>query len=109
MAVKPWLGAMKAPSDYKAPKGPCSEPKASLSLEYVYGYRAKDMKNNCRLLKNGKIVYNAAALGIVMDIEKNTQKFFDDHGDDVTSIAVHPDGVLVATGELQPKGSLPKI
>jgi echinoderm microtubule-associated protein-like 6 len=48
-------------------------------------------------------VYNAAALGIVFDTENNTQTFFNNHTDDIISMDMHPDGVLVATGELGPK------
>ena len=58
------------------------------------------MRNNLRYLKNGSIVYNAAALGIVLDINKNVQSFFNLHTDDITAIAVHPDGITVATGEV---------
>ena len=64
---------------------------AKLELEYCHGYRAKDCRNNLRYLANGKIVYHAAALGITMDQNKNTQKFFDQHGDDITAMALHPD------------------
>ena len=34
-----------------------------------------------------------------MDIQKNTQRFFTKHKDDVTAIAVIPDSGIVATGE----------
>ena len=46
MAVKPWLGAIKEPSDYKAIRAPSEAPNINLNLEYVYGYRAKDCRNN---------------------------------------------------------------
>ena len=72
MAVKPWLGAMIAPTDYKEGKMETKPPKAALELDYVHGYRAKDMRNNVRYLKDGSIVYNAAALGIVLDQNSNT-------------------------------------
>ena len=71
MAVKPWMGAMKAPTDFVPPKGPNKAPGANLELEYCYGYRAKDCRNNLRYLKDGKIVYHAAALGIVLDPKTN--------------------------------------
>lgn len=74
MAVKPWMGAMKAPTDFDkdAYTKPGRAPQANLELEYCYGYRAKDCRNNLRYLKDGKIIYHAAALGIVLDIKKNT-------------------------------------
>lgn len=47
MAVKPWLGAIKAPSDYLGFKGSqLSRPEVKIELDYVYGYRAKDSRNN---------------------------------------------------------------
>ena len=57
-------------------------------------------------MKSGSIVYHAAALGIVLDPENNTQRFFDKHIDDITSFDVHPDDETVATGEIGPKPSI---
>ncbi len=72
MAVKPWLGAIKAPSDFVKSNNMNKAPRTSLELEYVYGYRAKDCRNNLKQLKNNRLVYHAAALGIVLDIDTNT-------------------------------------
>ena len=54
-------------------------------------------------MRNGNLVYNAAALGIVLDIETNTQKYFNKHNDDITAIDMAPDGFTIATGELGAK------
>jgi microtubule-associated protein-like 6 len=48
------------------------KPNARLEIDFVYGYRVKDCRNNLRYLKNGDIVYNVAALGVVMNISKHT-------------------------------------
>jgi microtubule-associated protein-like 6 len=104
MAIQPWLGAIKAPTGWvKPPLNQNKAPNVDLQLEYVHGYRSKDMRNNLKYLKNGNVVYNAAALGIVLDIASNTQKFFNLHTDDITAMDVHPDGIMVATGEIGPK------
>ncbi len=50
MAVKPWLGAIKEPTDFKPLRFPDEKPNVTLTLEYVYGYRAKDCRNNIRIL-----------------------------------------------------------
>lgn len=73
-ACKPWLGAIKAPSDFDAKKFKNNSklPKVALHKEYIWGYRCKDTRNNIRFLENGKIVYHAAAVGIVLDTESNT-------------------------------------
>ena len=45
----------------------------------------------------------SAGVGVVMDPKKNTQSFHMSHKDDIMSIAVHPNGKIVATGEIGPK------
>jgi len=73
MAVLPWLGAIKEPTSFKEPdRNHDKAPKANLELEYCFGYRAKDCRNNLRYLADGKVVYNAAGLGVVLDPKKNT-------------------------------------
>ena len=74
-------------------------PKVSLRLQYVYGYRAKNSKNNISYLKDGSIAYHAAALGIVHDKKTNSQRFFNKHKHEIVAIAFHPDGIRVATGD----------
>ncbi len=124
MAVKPWVGAIKEPTySYYKDKNQSSEPPITIEPEFVYGYRSKDQRNNVRFLANGKLLYNAAALGnnyfiivlinmfyyqkgIVHDLKANTQKFFNKHIDDIISLDLHPDGITVATGELGPKPSI---
>jgi len=44
MAVKPWIGAVKEPSNHP-PANP-SPPDCSFTLEYVYGYRCEDSRQN---------------------------------------------------------------
>ena len=53
MAIKPWIGAIVAPT--AAPSGNNSAPDADLSLEWVYGYRCFDARNNVRKLVNFKM------------------------------------------------------
>ena len=40
-----------------------------MSLEFVYGYTSRRVRNNLFYNKEGKIVYHSAALGIVYDKE----------------------------------------
>lgn len=54
MAVKPWMGQMREPSDFrKAPKNQEQPPTVKFDLEWVHGYRARDSKNNISILKDG--------------------------------------------------------
>jgi len=57
-------------------------------------------------LKDGRVVFNAAALGIVLDTTNNTQTFFNKHIDDITGLDVNCDMKTVATGEIGPKPSI---
>ena len=46
------------------------------------------------------IVYPSAALGIVHDIANNTQRYYYGHTGDIVSLALHPRGKIVATGQI---------
>ena len=74
MAVKPWIGAIKEPTSHP-PINP-TPPDARFSLEYVYGYRCEDSRQNVFLNSLGEAVYMTAALGVILNIKNNTQKFF---------------------------------
>lgn len=103
MAVKPWEGAVKPPSNYTKPKDQDKAPRVSLTLEHCHGYRARDKRNNIFYVNNDDVCYYAAAVGIVHDVRGNNQRFFIRHRDDILSMAVHPNRKTIATGELGPK------
>lgn len=106
MAVKPWKGAIKAPTGFvRAPYDQSKPPDIDLELEYVYGYRARDCKNNLRYAGQS-IIYHAAALGVVLQRDENTQKFFNKHRDDIIAFDFHKDTNLIATGEVGAKPSI---
>lgn len=96
MAVKPWKGVIdhSVPSDYKPSKLDGAEPDANLKLEYVYGYRCHDVRNNLRYTNDDHFIYHTAALGIWMNPFKNTQRFHFGHKDDIMSFALHPNGKI---------------
>eukprot|EP00953_Heterococcus_sp_UTEX-ZZ885_P031969 16726-Heterococcus_DN1.PRE.1 len=77
-----------------------------LELEWVHGYRAQDCRNNAVYSASGAVVYHAAAVGIalVRDGKSSSgsakQQFNTVHTDDVLSLALHPEGRLVATGQM---------
>ena len=77
MAVKPWLGAIKEPQNFKPLRLfillrlPEKKPNVNLKINYVYGYRAKDCRNNLYYLDDDRIVYHAAAVGIVLNPKDN--------------------------------------
>jgi HELP motif len=75
MAVKPWLGAIKAPSKFIKPEVNSEKaPKLKLTLEHVFGYRSKDCRNNIKILPDNKILYNTAGLAIIHENTNNTNQ-----------------------------------
>jgi len=103
-ACKPFKGVVmnSIPSDYKPSPNESSEPDSGLELEFIHGYRCHDSRNNLRFAANGDLVYHSAAVGIVFNKDSRTQKFYFDHIDDITAMAIHPNKRLVATGEIGP-------
>ncbi|KAJ3435503.1 echinoderm microtubule-associated protein-like elp-1 [Anaeramoeba flamelloides] len=71
-----------------------------LELEHIYGYRGWEGRNNIKWISDTEIVYFAASVGIVLNIETNIQRFFIGHTETITCIALHPEGDIVATGQL---------
>ncbi|KAL4238714.1 Echinoderm microtubule-associated protein-like 1 [Mactra antiquata] len=83
--------------DVSAPLHP---PEQQLQLEWVYGYRGRDCRNNLYVLGTGEVVYFHAAAVILHNIESQSQRFYLEHTDDIKCIAVHPDQIKVATGQV---------
>lgn len=103
MAIQPWKNVIKygRPSEYQSDSTEGTIPDADLELEYVYGYRCHDTRNNISYAPSGDLIYHTAALGIVMNKKTNTQKFFFGHYDDITCLTTFDN--LVATGQVGKK------
>ncbi|XP_071501023.1 77 kDa echinoderm microtubule-associated protein-like isoform X1 [Diadema antillarum] len=75
-------------------------PTEKLKLDWVYGYRGRDSRCNLYLLPTGEIVYFMAAVVVLYNVEEQQQRHYLGHNDDVKCIAVHPDSVTIATGQV---------
>ncbi|KAJ6240191.1 echinoderm microtubule-associated protein-like elp-1 [Anaeramoeba flamelloides] len=73
----------------------------SFELEFVYGYNGDD-RNNIYCTKNKEVIFYAAAIGIVYNLETKKQKFFLGHSQSITCLAVHPNRKVVATAQAGP-------
>ena len=74
MAVKPWIGQIAEPAQHNPINN--EKPDETFALEYAYGYRCADSRQNCHYNVNEDPVYMTAALGVILDRNNNTQKFF---------------------------------
>ncbi|XP_063993575.1 echinoderm microtubule-associated protein-like 2 isoform X4 [Diachasmimorpha longicaudata] len=75
-------------------------PQSKLKLDWVYGYRGRDCRSNLHLLPTGEIVYFVAAVVVLYNMEEHSQRHYLGHTDDVKSMAVHPNKMVVATGQV---------
>jgi len=98
MAVKPWLGAVVAPTNH--PEQDVTPPALDLALDYVHGYRAQDARSNLYYNASGEVVYSSAGVGIIYNTVEHAQKFYIGHDDDIISLAMSPCRQYVATGQL---------
>ena len=76
-----------------------------LKLEYVFGYGVS-FSSNLFYNSDGNVVYFAAGLGVVLDVDNNKQKFFLRHDDDIECLSMHPDGDTVASAQYGVKPSV---
>uniref|UniRef100_A0A452HNM4 Uncharacterized protein n=1 Tax=Gopherus agassizii TaxID=38772 RepID=A0A452HNM4_9SAUR len=74
-------------------------PPKKLKLDWVYGYRGRDCRANLFLLPTGEIVYFVAAVAVLYSVEEQRQRHYLGHND-IKCLAVHPDMVTIATGQV---------
>lgn len=58
-------------------------PRGRLRLEWVYGYRGHQVRNNLFYTASKEVVYFVAAVGVVYNAREHTQRFYLGHTDDV--------------------------
>ncbi|XP_041430311.1 echinoderm microtubule-associated protein-like 1 isoform X4 [Xenopus laevis] len=75
-------------------------PAKRLKLEWVYGYRGRDCRSNLYLLPTGETVYFIASVVVLYNVEEQLQRHYTGHTDDVKCLAVHPDKITIATGQV---------
>jgi len=74
-------------------------PTAKLRLEWVYGYRGRDARANLHLLPTGEMVYFVAAVVVLYNVEEQAQRHYLGHTADIKCMSVHPNKLLIATGQ----------
>jgi hypothetical protein len=130
MAVKPWIGAIKAPTNPPPPL-PNNSPETDLEFKRVNGFNAFSTRNAVHYDSEGALHYSAATLnvrtalgekqeplpGIPTDDESKDdhikyspkqycQTYNEDHRDDVLCVAMSEDNKVAASGAM---GKKPRI
>lgn len=77
-------------------------PDSSLSLEWVYGYESERSRNNIRYNFRGDLVYTVSKYAIVYNFDTHSQNIFTGHTEEIVCLSMHPEGQLVATGDVSP-------
>ena len=77
-------------------------PAAGLRRQIVLGYNGFGTLSrgpNLFTLPDGRLLHSTAAMAVMTDLGTGTQTVYDGHDCDVTCVALHPSGELVATGQ----------
>ncbi len=82
-------------------------PLQRLRLEWVYGYRGRDARANLQLLPTGEMVYFIAAVVVLYNVEEQNQRHYLGHSQDIKCMSVHPNRLLIATGQAGSGGDRP--
>lgn len=97
-----------SPSDFNSELTERSSkpPSATLKLEYAHGYEGQlNLSSNAFYTDNpAEVVYYVAGLGVVLNTQLNTQRFFFGHNNEITCLARHPCKWIVATGQNKAAG-----
>jgi Ca2+-binding EF-hand superfamily protein len=95
---RPWMDECLEPAtapddlDFSSPTQACS-------VEWVYGYTGQRVRNNARYSLEGDILYPVGNMVIIYNKVRHAQKYYTGHRGEVMSIAVHPEGRIVASGD----------
>jgi hypothetical protein len=82
--------------------GAALAPREELEMEHVHGFRGRGCVGILFALESGDAMYLAGKLAVVLDVARNRQFFFAKHENDIGCVDLHPNGTLVATGDVGP-------
>jgi microtubule-associated protein-like 6 len=92
-----WRSTLELPDHLNAPNS--NSPNLNINLDYVFGFRTKDVRNNAKYIDSNSIIYHAGNLAIIQNLKTKKQKFFSGHKNDITSFTINKDKTLSVTAE----------
>ena len=101
-AVREWVDFVGRSKEDMEPMGDEGVPNNELALDWVYGYSARQTRGAVKYDGEGRIVYPAASLGVVLNKatsaeQTETQSYFMGHTDEITALDVHVASGVAAT------------
>ena len=86
---------------FSLPSPPALFPRAqALKLTRVYGINLDAHGPNLFAAAGNCVVYAVAAICVVHELESGGQRFFHGHRDDISALAVDPEGKIAASGQV---------
>lgn len=70
---------------------------------WAHGFRSFDTRGNLRYTADGNVAFTTAGVGVIYDKGADEQSFFNMHKEDIVAMAIHPDGDIIATGQMAGK------
>lgn len=86
------------PDSFTPTAGDTSEPNIDFRLDYVYGYRCHDVRNNVFFNDADHLIFHASQIGIQLDYVNRRQKFIMQETHEISCMDTFGD--LTATGEI---------
>ena len=104
--VEPWRQQCHEPTSWKKSKHEKDGPSTNMELEWVFGLSSQKIRNSAKYIVGELdpttpkfVVFPAAAVSIVYDLETREQSFYQGHSEEITAIALHPNGRRIATAD----------
>ncbi|KAK1875901.1 Echinoderm microtubule-associated protein-like 6, partial [Dissostichus eleginoides] len=77
-------------------------PEEGLRLQFVHGYRGFDCRNNLFYSQTGELLFHVAAVAVVYDRLKHSQRFYLGHDEDILCLTTHPIKDYAASAQVHP-------
>eukprot|EP00727_Mastigamoeba_balamuthi_P000246 m51a1_g10218 hypothetical protein (602) ;mRNA; f:113803-116834 len=81
-------------------------PQVRLRLDHVLGYRGRDCRDNLKCVASGDFVYFTACVAVQTARASGSQRILSAHTGNISAIAVHPGGELVAPGQASDEATI---
>lgn len=92
--------ALLVPVEYAEKPLRKESPTTTMQPEWIYGYQSEISKSNLYYTHKGDIIYHISKYAIVYSIKLHEQRIFSGHVNDILTLKLHPNRLVVASGEV---------